>query len=409
MFYAVSCNVHNVICTQQEVAGYPTIKFFPPEHSDGKVIRDRDSSKTILEEIELLLGKNALKIKNTEVHVEHVKIDVVDTSKDFEKKRGILLTSQVSTVVEDQSLLYADAAASFKYALRYSVLMFSYQPMNHQSGLALRRWLELLNKTLPYSKSMDSTFSLIHNLLDHFQKVVTGDSDFLSKLLVDMGDTFEWSSSCSHNSTIAGSGYTCGLWHLFHIMTIGLVEWNQKVSIGERVSTIDAALTLRNYIENFFACDECRSNFLEMYDTCGFDHCHLLTGSTITHHDWEQLSLWLHEVHNDVRVRILTESLSREELAPPSLDEIQSVKWPPLHKCPKCWNDAVSSSMPLAPKKLETFKYMRRIVWTESLDLKSSQPELNTGFSSTYSLFSIVVVVALAFKSKKRFLHPKAC
>jgi hypothetical protein len=427
LFYAVSCSVHDAICSQQQVAGFPTLKYFPPEHSDGKVIHHRDSAKRILEEIESSLGKDIVKIKNAEVPVENMKEmetvadsvkiknsevhveNIMESVAALVEKRNTLLSSRISMVVDDQSIIYNDAATSFRFALRYSLLSISIsnQHMIRQRGFVLRSWLELLSKTLPKNEAMASTLSLTHILLDQFEKVVAGDSDFISNFFVNMGETFHWSPSCTHDSSLAGAGYTCGLWQLFHIMTIGLVERNKSVSIGDRISTIDAAITLRNYIEHFFACEECRRNYLEMYDSCGFDHCHLLTGSITVSNDWEQLSLWLHEVHNDVRVRTLTESLSRQGLSPPSLDEIQSVQWPPRNKCPKCWRDNESVSLSRVSNKLETFMFLRKTLWTSPvIALKSSTPLSHVG--SFYSFIPAIFVVIVALRNKKKLLHLKS-
>lgn len=402
LFYAVSCAVHNVICSQQEVAGYPTVKYFPPNQAKGVDIHHRESAKSILEDIESSLGKNM--VETTKAYVPVVSIKETVTATDLVEKRDILISSRVSTVVEDQTIIYSDAETSFRFALRYSILSDSNHRMSDQGRLSLRSWLELLSKTLPKNETMESTHTLIHILLDNFEKVVAGDSDFISNFFVNMGETFHWSSYCSHNSNLAGAGYTCGLWHLFHLMTIGLVEWNKHVSIGERIPTIDAAFTLRNYVEQFFACDECRKNFLEMYDSCSFDHCHLLTGSISVSDDWEQLSLWLQEVHNDVRVRTFTEALLRQGLPPPTVDEIQSVKWPPRDKCPECWSDNYSASLPPISNKLETFEFMRKVMWSSS----DNTGERSTNYGSIFAIFVTITFFAFALRSKQRFLHVKA-
>ena len=103
-------------------------------------------------------------------------------------------------------------------------------------------------------------------------------------------------------------GYTCGLWQLFHIMSVGVVEYNKHHhhgSLDDLIATRRASETLRNCklvvvdcylyfcachvyhrlifslssfpslldIDHFFQCDVCRMNFLSMYDTCAVSLC----------------------------------------------------------------------------------------------------------------------------------------
>ena len=394
------------------------MKYFPPDRSDGIIINHRDSAQNILKEIESTIEKgfdssfHSPRVANDTklVQIKEVEGNPMvnlgpDTSTDLLEKKQRILSSRVSAVVEDRDTIYNDAATSFRFALRYSVLsVTSHQRMNQANAFTLRSWLELLGKTLP-KEDMSSTLTLSQRLLDDFDKFVAGDSDFISVFLSEIGDSFNWSLSCTRNSSLTGAGYTCGLWHLFHIMTIGLVEWNKAVSIGDRISTINAAIALRNYIEHFFACEECRRNFLQMYDSCGFDHCHLLTGSISVNYDWEQLSLWLFEVHNDIRVRTLAESFFRQGLLEPTRDDKQLVRWPPISKCPECWRDDGSTLLPVS-NKLETYNFMQKTLWLDHAI--TQEPSLNTWTRLSVISFLVLLTMIIIFRTKKRLLHLKA-
>ena len=64
--------------------------------------------------------------------------------------------------------------------------------------------------------------------------------------------------------------------------------------------------TIRNFIGRFFRCDVCRTNFITMYDNCGYDHCTRLSNElpfisnskTGDDHDQSEVAMWLWEVHN---------------------------------------------------------------------------------------------------------------
>jgi len=149
----------------------------------------------------------------------------------------------------------------------------------------------------------------------------------------------------AHYKWSTNSGYTQGLWTLFHIITVGVVEWNRLIGedyIDElAIKTPEASKAIRNYIEHFFACEECRTNFILGYDSCSFDRCNRLHNDAETVTEWSQLPLWLFEVHNSVNVRLLKEKGERENWTPSHQDEVDKT-WPRRIDCPKVRNFASS-------------------------------------------------------------------
>ena len=124
-----------------------------------------------------------------------------------------------------------------------------------------------------------------------------------------------WTAACTHDKPYGG--FTCGLWELFHILTIGATKRQNQLygfSHGNLVSSKDVAGILSNFISNFFRCDVCKNNFIAMYDNCGFNHCQRLGGDipflregTLgadgvledrSETSMMELVVWLWEVHN---------------------------------------------------------------------------------------------------------------
>jgi Erv1 / Alr family len=126
----------------------------------------------------------------------------------------------------------------------------------------------------------------------------------------------------------------------FHIMSVGVVEYNDKVVTDDGYAfyrTETVADDLRNYIANFFGCEVCRMNFLQAYDTCAFDRCNRLHNEVGDLAAWKQFPLYLFEVHNAVNVRLMKEQAERDNRQPTHQDEIKA-QWPYRLDCPKCWN-----------------------------------------------------------------------
>ncbi|KAF0990237.1 hypothetical protein HZS_6221 [Henneguya salminicola] len=55
-------------------------------------------------------------------------------------------------------------------------------------------------------------------------------------------------------------GYPCSLWLSFHIMTVKC----ERMSVSSTIGSTDVLLYIREYILNFFGCQECREHFDEL-------------------------------------------------------------------------------------------------------------------------------------------------
>lgn len=314
-FHAVPCPVHGKICKDQNVSGYPTVKFFPAGSDKGVVLKHSISARDILNDF--------LHVDINEVQSKSIQSGNLRVTRD-----KVEIKSQTSQSFSHS--VFRDAGLSFDFGLRSSTFVTS----EASRSKVLLRWLDLVVKSVPVE------MSLVKN---HAETIMTADIDTIfqseSDLLKYLPDNSEvgWSRNCSKG--VSGAGYTCGLWELFHIITIGVIEWN--LVSHDRIATEDAADAIRDYIEYFFMCNECRKNFLTMYDACQFQRCERLSSdvSDDAMGSWKQLPLWLWEVHNDVNVRLLTEERKDKGLSEATLEEVQMARWPSNRDCPSCWLD----------------------------------------------------------------------
>jgi len=248
---------------------------------------------------------------------------------------------EVKTQKTDQAItrrsksdVFNDAYLSFHFALKNSIHM-DLGPLSNKTRDAFYDWLSLLQQSMPPIWEIQN---LLTALVDNFEGIAESEQN-----LVKLADTFpppsdKWSQACEKG--LKGMGYTCGLWELFHIMTVGVVEYNLMIYDGDHmiIPVDDVSVTLRNYIENFFACEVCRMNFLHGFDTCARDRCTRLHHEATSQKEWVQLPLWLFEFHNGVNVRLMRERAERENWTPTREDEIKA-EWPSREECPKCWRE----------------------------------------------------------------------
>ena len=143
-----------------------------------------------------------------------------------------------------------------------------------------------------------------------------------------------WSPACSKG--VPGMGYTCGLWELFHIIVVSFSERHSEKGVyPAHLTPALVARCIRNYIEHFFACEECRRHFLDSFDACFLDHCSRLSDDA---KNPRELALWLWEFHNAVNVRLLEEESKRNNRT--ILPEEKFARlWPSKDLCSACWSD----------------------------------------------------------------------
>ena len=331
---AVSCVPNHQICQDMEVHSYPVVKFFPAYSNNGTAVHFYD--------LHPLQALRVFQIYQEPANMTEITIPkpVVNTQKLRDHFKRTPKTSPIVFMDHTQQEIYNDAHLSFDFALKTAIFMRN-EPLNPLPKMHFNDMLRVLQNGLPPSMSLQP---LLTELLDEFEFVARSDENLQQVLQRHPAPALEWSPSCLKHD----AGYTCGLWQLFHIMSIGIVEWNQAVPIASSEDLVlppmVVADALRNYISDYFGCDDCRTHFLKEYEACDHDRCNRLmdhrTGGTRS--DWIELPLWLYETHNGVNARLRKERIAdyndnggvggkKEETTE------QDVLWPPKEKCPQCW------------------------------------------------------------------------
>jgi len=266
-----------------------------------------------------------------------------------------------------QKDIYNDAYLSFHFTMKNAVFTKP-GPLSNETRDVLWEFLDVLRATLPPSFKLQK---LVSEIMDHTPQV--WDSEEALVALVDQYPPKKatWSHSCTRGDP--AMGYTCGLWELFHIMTIGLVEFNQMVPTDDDYlyyRTGHAAHTLRNFIEEFFGCEVCKVHFLESYDSCAYAGCHRLLDDVGEMKNWIQLPMWLFEFHNGVNIRLMKEKAEREGRIPTLPDDEIAVQWPSRKACPMCWDDNGKFD------GQNTFIFLRLTYWPEDIYTNDLQKDL---------------------------------
>lgn len=238
--HALSCVAHKEFCRKYGIQGFPRLLAFK-----------RHESMAIRNATELFYWEaGPLEImKNVGITVSN------------ETAESILPKSASDTVEWDQNRveafrsiddIYNDAFHAFTMGLRTS-LFDKEGSLERGRRIVFRRWLILLSRAIPPHLSLHK---LVLSLLRLFSQVVH-DEKYLVQVLDQIPPPEEtFSISCTHG--IDAAGYSCGLWELLHMVTVGVVEWNEiasdaGVDENERYSTyigLDDAGTVIRYVIN---------------------------------------------------------------------------------------------------------------------------------------------------------------
>jgi hypothetical protein len=322
--YAVSCVPHKSVCTGEDVSSYPKIKLYLDGSTQGTFINYWELHPF------QILRSIGFEVDMPEEDFDVSSEEAIDPNGDVDRKDG---TSEAHFLPRTKKDIYNDAYLSFDFAMKNAIFIGE-GPLTNSTREAFENFMYLAQATLP------PTFGLqymISEIVSNMEKVVESEENLLAIVNRFPPKKKSWSPSCTRGDPMAG--YTCGLWELFHIMSMGLVEWNTMV-IGDDWSYYrpeDSGESLRNYIEHFFGCEVCRLNFLHAYDACAYDRCNRLTKFVGEVDDWIELPMWLFETHNGVNVRLMKERAEREKRVPDREDEI-AVQWPSRKDCPTCWH-----------------------------------------------------------------------
>lgn len=356
-FYAVSCVPFRPICQHFDVHSYPRIFLF----------KQNETTWTELEHSEL----------HPYVALEKfgVELDMDNMEGDTEEEDQIVVEPDEGKGVppgdnfflpRKKKDIYNDAYLSFHFAMKNGIFK-SPGPLSNSTAESFIDFVDLVRATMPPSFKLSK---LAREIIDDAGNITQNE-----ELLVAVLDKYppkkkSWSVACTRG--LPTMGYTCGLWELFHIMTVGLVEFNAMETADDDYPyyrTGDAAKTLRNFIENFFDCEVCRTHFLAAFDSCAYNGCDRLVNYPGEMGDWMHFPMWLHEFHNGVNVRLMKERAEREGWTPKPEDEL-AVQWPPRKDCPMCWLKDGS------PELNNIYLFLRLTYWPDDILTEGMKQEL---------------------------------
>ena len=349
-FHAISCSAHMWVCHNENIKTYPSVKAYRSQSTEGSMLKwfTADFVSVALG-IELNEDTEQADGSSSTAAGEGETSSLVTGFGDDEyldRPNFDILGASLDGHTRTKSDLYDDAALSFIHALRLDIYSSEGVELSKEQKSAFVEWVDLLYWTLPPTWKLHT---LIQDLRTNIDMALSNRANLVRFIeqhsdVVLEGRT-RWTQSCSHGRD--SEGYACGMWALLHICSVGVAERHTAVLGGrERATTAHAALTVRNYVQHFFqyVCGhQCQSDFMAMYDKCGFHHCKRFKQITKKNtkpkeESWKEFALWMHEVHNDVTLRLISAEAALHGRKRLTFEEEEAAIWPSTHSCRLCYD-----------------------------------------------------------------------
>mmetsp|Transcript_120873 Transcript_120873/g.235339 ORF Transcript_120873/g.235339 Transcript_120873/m.235339 type:complete len:530 (+) Transcript_120873:79-1668(+) len=309
----------------------------------------------------------------------------------------LTLTKPALSGPEAAAMHLVDAEVAVLYSLRHGAFLAAKQTVSSGSTmvlegavlLELRNWLVLLAALLP-SINARRDILVLEELVSSAQASTAGLGHTLWIAALDKQglDTLPPEAGVEPNPFWRScKSYTCGLWTLFHILTVAATEQRPRPDVQGLLSKRSVLpqphavlVGIRNFVANFFGCSDCVANFLQTFDSCGHNRCNL------DHGDGVGMALWLWEVHNGVSQRVAQERQVPEGGKP----------WPSNEDCRVC---RLSSSGKITSwDRQAVYSYLQATYWRPEWTLLGQERTLvyTTPTFDSYQLWGIASLVALS-------------
>lgn len=322
---------NELLCVTNKVTKFPTLIAFGRNESHRVVnvrIPTRQGVRRAIKDYVIMRGVNIYEASTTTTttatsHDMHQTTIAVAFEKAHEEERQSTSKNKVN-----DRLYQLDLENALRYSINHEIPLT--KSIEGEKMEALRRYLSVLAAYFPLRRN-NMYLEVIRDVIES-KTFVTGEE--FSQLVKTTEEEMSPVYSGPHRwiackgSTDSYRGYPCGLWTMFHTLTVNFALESRDEA--RTFSQDDPATVLRamhSYIKTFFGCADCVAHFLEMAARNGiFDV-----------RSRDESVLWLWRAHNEVNAR-----LSGDNTEDP---EHKKIQYPSTEHCAACkfvngsWNE----------------------------------------------------------------------
>lgn len=322
----IDCPENKKLCDDFEISKYPTMFLDRPVRFSSKTLSDMveidpkpRSKNGVIAELEKKLGRT---LATPTLRVGDIAPGeggpTVGDGEVGELVPVVLDLKSTSTVSDIDSDILGATIESFEYLKSRTLLK------GKTARKALVDWISLLESSHINTKCRIGAKSALETLESAWPSSVNEIQDFDSFQNVQICGASKHDDWVSCQGSYEGSrGYTCGLWMLFHSLSVRMPESSETA--GQDWLTV-----IKEFVHSFFQCKDCAEHFLEGANSVD-------AKSVVSKRD---AILWLWKMHNKVNKR-LSEEMDEAGKGDPKFPHVQ---WPTNDMCTDCmfessWNE----------------------------------------------------------------------
>lgn len=393
---AVDCTQNSEVCNREGIMGYPTIKLYHVPSDSKEPIKmppqNRRNTNTVIAWVEEQMQQHGMKpsaaADDIDAHMEKINSDCEMGQPHKAQTAPKTDTQQYDDkdlVLKYKRLHDAGIAAVSSFENGFYVGTTVLEGERYEAAVT---WVEALAKTFPMAGNREALAALAtamktqpkweqkqwNVMIDAWKANATATSFPVN--LFESSEKKSW-AFCST--------YTCGVWTLFHTLSVSDVQTDAPLKPSEIMSAI------RLFVKYFFSCEECQRHFMMANPES------LIETFAKSDADGPQtVAVWVWRMHNQVN-KVLKYNL-----------------WPSREHCPECYADD-GEPISLDRKRLhepEIFAYVQSVFGYKDTDhffldaAHNGVVEAAKAFAQRYSaltMAAVAVVFILPFmlRSKK--------
>lgn len=323
---------NELLCMMHKVTKFPTLIAF-----------ERNESQRVIS-VRIPTRQGVRQAIKDYIIAKGVNIDEVSTTVSYDTMQNVGNTYQTTIVkgyeVVEEQLQSSKKADDYLYqldlenALRYSINheISSMKSIDGEKMKALQKYLAVLAAYFPLRRN-NVYLEVIRDVVEKKSAMTGEEFSQLAKTTeeemspVYSGAPRQW-IGCK-GSTDSYRGYPCGLWTMFHMLTVNFALERNKAFVAQTLLQDPVAVlrAMHAYIGTFFGCADCAAHFLEMAGR----------NKIFDVRTKDEAVLWLWRAHNEVNAR-----LSGDNTEDP---EHKKIQYPAAEHCPACrhinnsWNE----------------------------------------------------------------------
>lgn len=321
---------NELLCVMNKVTKFPTLIVFGRNESQKVInvkIPTRQGVRRAIKDYIISKGVNIDETMGTTVShdiAQHNTEKVPQTTLAVQENQ-----EQPSPKKTDDYMYQLDLESALRYSINHEIPLT--KSINGEKMEVLRKYHTLLAAYFPLRRN-NAYLEVIRDIVTSKNSITGEEYSRLMKTTEDdmapvySGPPRRW-IGCK-GSTPSYRGYPCGLWTMFHMLTVNFaLEQNKDVF---QTFSADPAAVLRvmhGYIGTFFGCADCAAHFVEM----------AAKNKIFDVRSRNEAVLWLWRAHNQVNARLSGDDT--EDL------EHKKIQYPAAEHCPACryvngsWNE----------------------------------------------------------------------